>query len=545
MWNVDYGVAEEDITYPYAVTDAYVPVGSKEIKINDTTSFVMGDRIVIKLQTNDDWLLHMSDMAQWGWTLGDQPLWRREVVAKDDSTNTLFLDAPIVHPIENVYGGAIVYKYELLFENDTTGDILDVEIENVGVENMRIESTYNAANEEDENHGKSAVMVQRVTNGWIRQVTSRYFWQGLVFLRRFSYGITVEDSAALDPWASLASGRRYPFQIDDGQNHLLHRVFSNNARHGFSVGSLTPGPNVFADGSALNSYNDCGKFHFRTLFFLLKSSTHNMGGIRVELGPHLKLSTGQLYTNIRTNINENDHNDNGGEINVQNRGDSGSGHGWAGAQIVLWNSKATRWRVNSPNGGMSFAIGMEGEHGFDNRIPEPDGIIQSFGMPVTPRSLYYAQLQDRLGVNALHSVVLPSQRIGDIWDDLDAWQGGGLFGDALLVWAEDDKVSVPVWNPLNIGGMLRDLTLLDNSPSYNWGMSSGPGAVTFSDTSSLETSVTLERVGAYVLCLTASDGTTTHTAYLEAESTCGERTNPCSRHEDCCSGKCNKRKGCK
>ena len=107
-------------------------------------------------------------------------------------------------------------------------------------------------------------------------------------------------------------------------------------------------------------------------------------------GPHERFSTGQLYDNIRTNINPLDDNFNGGEMNVQNRGSSGSGHGWSGTQIMFWNSNATRWRVHAANGAMSWAVGMIGEKGgfLPNRIPEPDGIHQSLGSFVTPRSLY-------------------------------------------------------------------------------------------------------------------------------------------------------------
>lgn len=42
----------------YSVTDSYVPVGSKTLSITDASSFSPGDRIVLKLQPNDDWLLH-------------------------------------------------------------------------------------------------------------------------------------------------------------------------------------------------------------------------------------------------------------------------------------------------------------------------------------------------------------------------------------------------------------------------------------------------------------------------------------------------------
>lgn len=156
----------------------------------------------------------------------------------------------MVHPIEAVYGGAQVYRYELLFREE------NAEIENVGVENIRLESIY--ASEEDENHGKHAVMVQRVRNGWIRQLTAQYFWQGAVLLRRQSYQVTVEDSAALDPKGTLKGGRRYPFVIDEGHSHLFQRNYAKDFRHTFASSSRTSGPHVFVDGSAPTTFNDIG-----------------------------------------------------------------------------------------------------------------------------------------------------------------------------------------------------------------------------------------------------------------------------------------------
>lgn len=191
-------------------------------------------------------------MAQWGWTPGSyQVEWRRVVTGVNG--NELTLDAPIVQPIEAVYGGAIVYRYALLYNSN------DVEIENVGVENIRIESVY--ASETDENHGKHAVRVQRVANGWIRQLTARYFWSGAVFLRRYSHAVTVEDTASVDPKGTLVGGRRYAFTIDDGDLHLIHRCYARDGRHDFASGSRTCGPNVYADSLAVNSYNDIGTLH--------------------------------------------------------------------------------------------------------------------------------------------------------------------------------------------------------------------------------------------------------------------------------------------
>ena len=44
----------------YAVTDSYVPVGSRTLSITDASTFAPGDRIIVKLQPNEDWLLHST-----------------------------------------------------------------------------------------------------------------------------------------------------------------------------------------------------------------------------------------------------------------------------------------------------------------------------------------------------------------------------------------------------------------------------------------------------------------------------------------------------
>ena len=61
-------------------------------------------------------------------------------------------------------------------------------------------------------------------------------------------------------------------------------------------------------------------------------------------------SVGTLYDNLTTNT----------AIDVQNRGNSGTGHGWAGANMVIWNSKAANFYVQNPQTSENWIIGSTG-----------------------------------------------------------------------------------------------------------------------------------------------------------------------------------------
>ena len=67
--------------------------------------------------------------------------------------------------------------------------------------------------------------------------------------------------------------------------------------------------------------------------------------------------------------------------------------GWG----VLWNSGAATIDVERPPGATNWAIGSMG-------AAIGDGTFDSTGTPVTPRSLYLAQLCERLGPQALANI---------------------------------------------------------------------------------------------------------------------------------------------
>ena len=75
---------------------------------------------------------------------------------------------------------------------------------------------------------------------------------------------------------------------------------------------------------------------------------------------------------------------------------------------MFWNVEADVI-CDAPHGAQNYAVGV---NGMKKQMPtshEPYGIWESHNQTVDPRSLYQAQLTDRMGKNALHGIVLPQE----------------------------------------------------------------------------------------------------------------------------------------
>ncbi|MCA1761284.1 MAG: T9SS type A sorting domain-containing protein, partial [Bacteroidales bacterium] len=232
----------------------------------------------------------------------------------------------------------------------------------------------------DENHGWNAVVLNQTENCWVKNVTAKNFGYACVTLNDANQ-TTVEDCAMIDPVSITTGGRKYSFNISKGTFNLFQRCYTRGGRHDYVTGARVAGPNVFLDCFAENTFSD--------------------------IGPHHRYATGILFDNIE-----------GGMIRVQNRGTSGTGHGWAGAQTMFWNLKANGvLKVESPKGAMNWGIGCSGN------TKEGAGYWESWGQNVEPRSLYLQQLKDRLGDTAVNNIVIPEQLEGNIYDKLKSWAG--------------------------------------------------------------------------------------------------------------------------
>ncbi|WP_195759253.1 hypothetical protein [Pedobacter puniceum] len=354
------------------ITDSYVPTGVKSFNLENTNGLTVGDKVLVTRTPNQAWI-DLLEMAQYGWTAtGYNMSYERIVTAI--SGNNITLNAPMVEPIQTRHGGGRVGR------NTVTG-----RIQNSGVENMRLVSVFN--NDTDELHGWIGIELSRTENCWVKGVTAQYFGYACVSISDNCVFNTVEDCAMLDPKSLTDGGRKYSFNLENSASfNLFQRCFTRGGRHDFVTGSKVPGPNVFLDCVAVQTFSD--------------------------IGPHHRWATGVLFDNIY-----------GGQMRVWNRRDMGSGHGWAGAQTMFWNCRSVSSDVvvDSPAGARNWGVGVIGLR-FSGT-----GYFESNNVHVQPRSLYLAQLKDRLGDAAVNNITIPAQRMGSISAQLQSWAGEGAF----------------------------------------------------------------------------------------------------------------------
>jgi hypothetical protein len=383
-----------------AVTDSYVPIGAKQVTVSNGHTFAVGNDVFIHHIPNQAWvsLLKMdilstlpgSDAQTVNWTPSTYDVYyERKVTAVNG--NIISFDAPVMDVINPLYTTAEVVKFN------------DYRIQKCGIENMRISSTY--ASNTDENHGWEAVEFINIKNAWASNLEIYYFGFTGVNVNRNASFITIDKCKMLDAKSQITGGRRYSFNVD-GQRTLVKNCTTRSGRHDYVTGSITAGPNVFYNCTATSQQNN--------------------------IGPHQRWATGILFDRIVGN----------GKLDVENRSTSGSGHGWAGSQIMFWNCMGNSMVLQDPQGDhRNWAVGFKGtitNVGF--MTSEPLGIKESNGIFITAiPSLFMAQLNDRL---SSLSIPINSEVIfnnSTTWTcppgvtsvDVECWGAGGSGGSAV------------------------------------------------------------------------------------------------------------------
>lgn len=346
------------------ISDVYLPSGSVSFNVLNPAGFGPGDTIEIRRPITDAWVrfMGMDNLVRdgkretWLRVGATIPIERRIAVI---SGNKITLDVPLSDSFDSKYlnpPGVTVVKIRP-----------PARLTRIGIEHLHIQSPPQAVN-----HTQALYTAVRL-NGqdcWMRDM--------VIDETMNSIGL---------------SGRRITVENVTVNRKALHQGSSKPAEF------APNGDQILLDHCAVNADNvwfaATGTGHSGPIVFL---NCRFSGDGHIE--GHMRWSTGMLLDNCSLP---------GGGIDFKNRGEMGSGHGWGMGWAVAWNCVAKSFVVQRPPGAYNWAIGCIGQREllprpFDSGPLLPEGTFDSHGQPVTPRSLYLAQLQERLGPQALINI---------------------------------------------------------------------------------------------------------------------------------------------
>lgn len=341
------GTAPSDFGSLRAITDARVPVGATRLTLDDVRGLAVGETVSVTRPTTKEWVHALGmDVApgrqQFAWKPAAMTLsWTRTIVAIDGDVVTV--DAPITTAIEAKFGGGKLAAREP-----------DGPLRRIGVENLRCESAYDAANPLDEQHAWEAVDFEQVEDAWIANVTAAHFAGSTFNIGAGCRRVTVQDCAVVAPVSELGGYRRHTFHTS-GEQTLFLRCRAEDGRNDFTVGYLAGGPNVFLECHA-------------------ERSTGFSGSVG-------SWASGILFDNVTLD---------GGTLELNNRETWNQGVGWAAANSMLWQCSAPVVICRQPPTAQNWADGVWGQF-------VGDGYWSQVNEFIHPDSLYRAQLAARLG----------------------------------------------------------------------------------------------------------------------------------------------------
>jgi hypothetical protein len=334
-----------------AIADAYVPVNANAFRVDPSHSFHAGDRVLVRRPCTKEWIDVLGTdhfgggITYLGWKPGSRDLfWDRAIVSVEGDRVTL--DGPLTTALDATYGGGSVSTYQW-----------PGRISQVGIENLRCRSTYDQNNPKDEAHRWMAVTMENVSDAWVRQVVFEHFAGSAVAVWETAKRVTVEDCKSLAPVSEIGGQRRNTFWTV-GQQTLFQRLYAEGGYHDFAVGFCAAGPNAFVQCESSRPFSFSG-------------------GIE-------SWASGVLFDIVNVD---------GQALSLFNRSLDAQGAGWNAANSVLWQCSASRIDCYAPPTANNWAFGAWAQFAGNGYWEESNSHVQ-------PRSLYYAQLADRLGERA-------------------------------------------------------------------------------------------------------------------------------------------------
>jgi hypothetical protein len=311
--------AEKDAALDEAIAvEDDVPAGSQSLRLASLTGLSAGDHVVIRRPSADEWISAIGMTGLPGtfanqrldWKPGSHDLvWDRTITAVNPQSNRVEIDAPITTALEQKFGGGTLAR--------VAGDAAP---NHIGIENLVLESAYDATRSKDEDHSWIAILLDHVEDAWVRNVTARHFVSSAVRVNLRGRRITVENCRSEAPVSEEGGYRRQSFLLY-GQQVLVYRCHSQAGMNDFASGMLSGGPNVFLDCDATGSLGASGAFE--------------------------GWSSGVLYEQVHVPA---------ARLQLLMDFSRAQGAGWTAANSLIWNSTAQSVDVAGPPDAGNFVV---------------------------------------------------------------------------------------------------------------------------------------------------------------------------------------------
>ncbi|WP_154030809.1 DUF6298 domain-containing protein [Bacteroides ovatus] len=342
------GMDDLNVQDTLKVLSHYVPVNARTLEVASGVSLKKGDRVMVTRPSGKEWIASLGcdifggGISALGWKEGDMDLtWDRTVC--EVNGNQITLDTPLTVALDANYGTSSLLTYQW------NGRIHDC-----GVENMTLISDYDKRYPKDEDHCWTGISIEDAENCWVRLVNFKHFAGSAVIVQRTGSKITVEDCISKEPVSEIGGMRRCTFHTL-GQQTLFQRCYSEQGIHDFAAGYCAAGPNAFVQCDSYESLGFSGSID--------------------------AWACGLLFDVV--NID-------GHNLTFKNLGQDKNGAGWNTANSLFWQCTAAEIECYAPaKDAMNRAYGCWAQFSGDGEWAQSNNHVQ-------PRSIFYAQLEERL-----------------------------------------------------------------------------------------------------------------------------------------------------